>query len=85
MTSLGERYTSRIATSVNGIVTETLYYAAALPVSIALGSQITTFRYNQRNLLVEKSSSRCDFVRTSYYDGIDKIKRVENNDGAFEY
>ena len=85
VTSLGERYTSRIATSVNGIVTETLYNAAALPVSIARGSQITTFRYNQRNLLVEKSSSRGDFVRTSYYDGIDKIKRVENNDGAFEY
>jgi YD repeat-containing protein len=85
VTSLGERYTSRIATNVNGIVTETLYNAASLPVSIARGSWITTFRYNQRNLLIERSSTRGDFVRTSYYDGIDKIRRVENNDGVFEY
>lgn len=85
VTSLGDRYTSRIATSVNGIETETLYNAASLPVSIARGSHITTFRYNQRNLLIEKSSTRGDFVRTTYYDGIDRIRRVENNDGVFEY
>jgi YD repeat-containing protein len=82
----GERYTSRIVTDINGIKTETSYNStSSLPVVIARGKLVTKFRYNERDLLVEKSSTRGDFTRLSYHDGIDKIKRVENNDGVFDY
>ena len=82
----GSRYTYRIVTDINGIKTETIYSeCCSLPLKIARGKQVTNFEYNDRGLLVKKSSTKGDFVQIDYDDVINKIKKVTNNEGVTEF
>jgi YD repeat-containing protein len=82
----GSRYTYRIVTDINGIKTETIYSeCCSLPLKIARGKQVTNFEYNDRGLLVKKSSTKGDFVQIDYDDAINKIKKVTNNEGITEF
>ena len=82
----GSRYTYRIVTDINGIKTETIYSeCCSLPLKIARGKQVTNFEYNDRGLLVKKSSTKGDFVQIDYDDAINKIKKVTNNEGVTDF
>ncbi|MBF0359753.1 MAG: hypothetical protein HQK49_02025 [Oligoflexia bacterium] len=84
----GSTFTYRIYTEVNGLKTETIYdEISQLPSQITRGKQITNFKYNNKGLLLEKTSSTGESVKLEYDDKINKIKRVVNNDGwtKFEY
>ena len=82
----GSRYTYRIITDINGIKTETIYSeCCSLPLKIARGKQVTNFEYNDRGLLVKKSSTKGDFVQIDYDDAINKIKKVTNNEGTTDF
>lgn len=82
----GSRYTYRIVTEINGIKTETIYSeCCSLPLKIARGKHVTNFEYNSKGLLTKKSSTKGDFVNIEYEKGIDKIKKVTNNQGWTEF
>lgn len=84
----GSHYTYRILTVVNGVSTETIYTeCCSLPKQIKRGNQVTNFDYNNKGLLVKKTSSRGDFVSLEYHPTFNKITSVTNNAGwtKFEY
>jgi YD repeat-containing protein len=84
----GSEYTYRIATEVNGVVTDTTYSeCCSLPLKIVRGSEITTFEYNDNGLLTKKSSNRGELVELKYHPEFNKITQVKNNQGMtdFEY
>ena len=82
----GSRYTYRIQTDINGIKTETIYSeCCSLPLKIARGKQVTNFEYNDKGLLLKKSSTKGDFVQIDYDNAINKIKRVTNNEGTTDF
>ncbi|MBY0516131.1 MAG: hypothetical protein K2P81_04440 [Bacteriovoracaceae bacterium] len=82
----GSRYTYRIVTDINGIKTETIYSeCCSLPLKIARGKQVTNFEYNDKGLLIKKSSTKGDFVQIDYDNAINKIKKVTNNEGTTEF
>jgi YD repeat-containing protein len=84
----GSQYTYRIATVINGLSTETVYSeCCSLPLKISRGKHVTTFDYNDRGLLVKKSSTKGDFVQLEYHKSFNKITKVTNQKGttAFEY
>ena len=82
----GSRYTYRIETKINGIKTETIYSeCCGLPIKIARGKVVTNFKYNDKGLLTEKSSTRGDFVKIQYDKKHNKISRVENRNGITQF
>lgn len=82
----GSRFTYRIVTDINGIKTETIYSeCCSLPLKIARGKHVTNFEYNDKGLLLKKSSTKGDFVRIEYDDALNKIKKVSNNEGVTEF
>lgn len=84
----GSRYTYRIMTDINGIKTETIYTeCCGLPQKIARGKVVTNFKYNDKGLLMEKRSTRGDYVKIDYDKKHNKISKVVNNSGTttFEY
>lgn len=82
----GSRYTYRIITDLNSVRTETVYSeCCSLPLKIARGKHVTNFEYNDKGLLLKKSSTKGDFVRIEYDDSINKIKKVTNNEGVTEF
>ena len=78
----GQRYTKRLATTVNGVTTETIYSDRHnLPEKITQGKNVTTFKYNDKGLLEKKASSDGEFVELSYHKQFNKITRVVNKKG----
>ncbi|MBL7665571.1 MAG: hypothetical protein JNM93_10600 [Bacteriovoracaceae bacterium] len=78
----GSQYTYRINTKISGIETDTVYSeCCGLPLKIARGKHITNFEYNDKGLLTKKTSSRGEFVKIDYDNTINKIAKVENNEG----
>jgi len=84
----GSQYTYRILTEVNGVKTETIYSeCCSLPLKITRGKHVTNFEYNDKGLLVKKTSTKGDFIELQYHPEFNKISRVVNKDSwtAFEY
>ncbi len=78
----GSEFTYRILTVVGGMKTETIYSEKnSLPLKITRGKFTTSFKYNKKGLLVEKRTSRGEFVKLKYHAKLNKITRVENNKG----
>jgi YD repeat-containing protein len=82
----GSQYTYRILTVVGGVRTETFYHEKNnLPIKITRGKFHTNFKYNDKGLLVEKRTSRGDFVKLSYDPKLNKITKVVNNKGQTDF
>lgn len=84
----GSIYNYRIATTLNGIKTETIYSeCCSLPLKIVRGRDVTNFEYNSDGLLTKKTSTRGEFIQITYDKNLKKIKKVVNNDGwtSFAY
>ncbi|WP_445384348.1 DUF6531 domain-containing protein [Robiginitalea sp. IMCC44478] len=82
----GKRYSKIIATTINGIRTSTEYDEVCnMPLVIERGRSKTTFKYNNRCLMIEKLSARGDSVYLRYDDKWDKISYVKNNQGETEF
>jgi hypothetical protein len=84
----GSRYTYRIATTMNDVLTETIYSeCCSLPLKITRGKHVTTFEYNAKGLLTKKASTKGEFVQLDYHPDFNKITRVVNKAGwtNFEY
>lgn len=82
----GSQYTYRIATNINNINTETIYSeCCGLPIKISRGKHVTNFEYNDKGLLTKKNSTKGDFVKIDYHKQINKISKVENNDGWTQF
>ena len=77
----GSRYTYRLATTIRGVTTETIYSENSLPLKITRGKDITTFEYNDNGLLTKKSSTTGENVELKYHEKFNKITRVDNNEG----
>ncbi len=82
----GSQYTYRILTVVGGVKTETIYNEKnSLPIKITRGKFTTTFKYNDKGLLVEKRNSRGEFVKLKYHPKLNKIIQVTNNKGTTKF
>ena len=82
----GSHYTYRIATTINGLKTETIYSeCCSLPLKITRGKQTTRFKYNDKGLLVEKNSNRGDFIKLDYHKKFNKITSVVNKKGRTDF
>ena len=82
----GSRYTRRLATTVNGVTTETIYSERhTLPVKITQGKTVTTFDYNDKGLLKKKASTNGEFVELSYHKKFNKITKVVNKKGWTDF
>ena len=84
----GSQYTYRIATTVNGVKTETLYSeCCSLPLKITRGDNSTTFEYNEKGLLTKKASTKGEMIQLEYHPKFNKITKVTNNKGTttFDY
>ncbi|MEK6624862.1 MAG: DUF6531 domain-containing protein [Bdellovibrionota bacterium] len=84
----GSQYTYRILTDVSGMRTETIYSeCCSLPLKITRGKHVTNFEYNDKGLLVKKTSTKGDYIEIQYHPEFNKISRVMNKDSwtAFEY
>lgn len=85
--SNGERYSKIIETNINGVKTKTTYdEICALPIEIIRGNRKTTFKYNNRCLMIEKDNGN-EQILTKYHPTLEKITYVKNNEGEtfFEY
>lgn len=82
----GSEYTYRILTDINGLSTETIYSeCCSLPLKITRGKHVTSFEYNDKGLLVKKSSTKGDYVELKYHPEFNKITKVVNNQGSTEF
>ncbi|WP_406685483.1 DUF6531 domain-containing protein [Seonamhaeicola sp. MEBiC1930] len=84
----GERYNKMIKTTINGISKETHYDELCnKPTSITRNEYKTTFKYNNRCLLIEKLSASGDSIYIKYHSKFEKITNVKNYNGetSFEY
>ena len=84
----GSQYTYRILTEINGLKTETIYSeCCSLPLKITRGKHVTNFEYNEKGLLVKKTSTKGDHIELQYHATYNKITRVvnKNNWTNFEY
>jgi YD repeat-containing protein len=82
----GSQYTYRIATEINGIGTETIYSeCCSLPLKITRGNNTTTFEYNKKGLLTNKSSTKGESVQLEYHPKFNKITKVLNNRGSTKF
>ncbi|WP_248724761.1 DUF6531 domain-containing protein [Seonamhaeicola sp. ML3] len=84
--SNGEPYNKMIKTIVNGITTQTHYdELCGNPTAISRNEQKTTFKYNNRCLLIEKLSTLGDSIYLKYHPKFEKITYVKNNDVETEF
>ena len=97
----GAIYTYKVSTIENGLKTETLYNeCCSLPTRIEKvivgrklaslpsndeNKEITTFKYNDRGLLIEKESSNGKFVKLDYHNKFNKITKVKANSGVTKF
>ncbi|MBF0311842.1 MAG: RHS repeat protein [Oligoflexia bacterium] len=82
----GSQFIYRVLTEINSVKTETVYdEVSSLPNKITRGSHVTQFKYNTKGLLTEKSSTSGEKVKIDYNEKLNKISRVENNDGWTNY
>jgi len=82
----GSQYTYRIATTVNGIKTETIYSeCCSLPLKITRGDNSTTFEYNEKGLLTKKASTKGEMIQLEYHPKFNKITKVVNNKGTTSF
>lgn len=86
----GERYSYRITTDINGIVTQTTYNeCCGLPIKISRNGHVTTFEYNNRGLVTEKVRED-EIIRMEYHPELDKMTYVSyyspgnSNDEPYE-
>lgn len=72
----GDRYSYRITTDINGIVTQTTYNeCCGLPIKISRNGRVTTFEYNNRGLITEKARED-EIIRMEYHPELDKMTYV---------
>jgi hypothetical protein len=82
----GGTYSKKIISTINGIKTATEYdEICSNPIQIYRGRHTTNFKYNNRCLLVEKTSTRGDSVYMKYHPTSEKITYVKNDDGTYEF
>ena len=82
----GSQYTYRIATTVNGMKTETIYSeCCSLPLKITRGDNSTTFEYNEKGLLTKKASTKGEMIQLEYHPKFNKITKVVNNKGTTSF
>ena len=90
----GSSYTYRTITSENGVKTETTYNdCCSLPLkvekSISFNDEtkkdVTSFKYNENGLLVQKETSDGEFVKLDYHKKFNKITKVSTNDGTTRF
>jgi YD repeat-containing protein len=90
----GSSYTYRTITSENGLKTETTYNdCCSLPLKVEksfsfkdeVKKDITSFKYNQEGLLVEKETSDGRFVKLDYHKKFNKITKVSTNNGTTKF
>jgi hypothetical protein len=82
----GGTYSKKIISTINGIKTATEYdEICSNPIQISRGRHTTNFKYNNRCLLVEKTSTRGDSVYMKYHPTSEKITYVKNDDGTYEF
>ena len=78
----GSRYTHRIAATIRGISTETIYSECCnLPLQITRGKEVTKFKYDDNGLLETKESSTGERVSLEYHKKFKKITKVVNRNG----
>ena len=82
----GSTYTHKIATMINGLNTETLYTeCCGLPKKITRGKKVTDFEYNDKGLLLKKTSTTGEFVQLEYNNKFDKISKVTDKKGTTDF
>ncbi|MEE9408424.1 MAG: DUF6531 domain-containing protein [Polaribacter sp.] len=82
----GGTYSQKIVTTINGIKTATIYdEICSNPIEISRGKHTTKFKYNNRCLLVEKESTRGEFISMKYHPTSEKITFVKNDEGTYEF
>lgn len=82
----GSHYTYSIIAEINKIKTETIYNeCCSLPVKIARGKHVTNFKYNPDGLLVQKTSTKGDFIKIDYNMDLKKISKVVDKQGWTEF
>ncbi|MBP5296251.1 MAG: hypothetical protein J6Y94_02845, partial [Bacteriovoracaceae bacterium] len=81
----GGSFTKKLVTEINGQRTETEYSDRnELPLKIVRGKQVTTFTYNDRNLLTSKNSNG-EVTKLEYHPTFNKITKVTDATGVTEY
>jgi len=81
----GERFTQKISTTINNISTQTTYdELCGSPIEIIRGDRKTTFKYNNRCLLVEKISAS-DSIYMKYHPKLEKMTYVKNSSGEYKF
>ena len=90
----GSSYTFRTITSENGIKTETTYNdCCSLPLKVEksltfkdeIKKDVTSFKYNEDGLLVQKETSDGNFVKLDYHKKFNKITKVSTNGGTTRF
>lgn len=81
----GERYSQKIITRIQGIETATTYdELCELPIEIERSNRKTTFKYNNRCLLVEKINDY-DSIYMKYHPVLEKMTYVKNEQGEYHF
>jgi hypothetical protein len=84
--SRGDLITKFIASKTYGVEKVTTYHEeCGLPLSIKVGSEETTFKYDPKCLLVEKMSSDNKEFTKIEYNKENKISKVINSEGEHNY
>jgi len=82
----GSRYTYMISTKINNVSTTTYYdELCSKPTEITRGEHTTSFKYNNRCLLIEKIATRGDSIYMKYHPKFEKLTYVKNMDGVTEF
>ncbi|WP_139058976.1 DUF6531 domain-containing protein [Polaribacter vadi] len=82
----GGTYSKKIITTINGIKTSTEYdEICSNPIQISRGRHTTNFKYNNRCLLIEKTSTKGDSIYMKYHPTSEKITYVKNDVGTYEF
>lgn len=82
----GGRYTQKIITSINGIITSTTYEEqCGLPLEIIRGKNETHFTYNNRCKLTRKTSTSGTDIEMKYHPTLEKLVHVRNEQGEFNF
>lgn len=81
----GNTFTKQINTTINGITTSTVYdELCGVPISIKRGNNETTFKYNNRCLLLEKITPY-DSITMQYHPNFEKMTYVKNSSGEYRF
>lgn len=82
----GGTYSKKIITTINGIKTATTYdEICSKPIVISRGIKTTNFKYNNRCLLIEKTSTNGDSILMKYHSTSEKLTYVKNDEGTYEF